>query len=459
MTDHPGAARPLRKWLIFPPLILGVGVAIYMVTGRTQLKHNPVIEVSRTLRVIPAPQVDVVPRVWGYGTAEPGRTWKAIAEVQGRVIETNPHLKAGSLVAKGLTLLKIDPHELELVAAQLKADIDRVKAQLSELETNEANYRASLTIEDAALALAEQELRRLRQLSQTNAIPPADVDAKEREVLAQRQSVQSQRNLLNLLPSKLQAHNAELAVKQSSLKQAEIDISKCVIKAPFSCRLADVDIQAGQFLVRGEVLFEAYGTAITEVEAQVPMDQARKLMGANAAPIAPLSVSMEKLAKLFGIKAAVRVRAGDLTIDWEARVTGIREQIDPTTRSVAVVVAVDDPYKKVIPGKRPPLVKGMFCEVELWSKPRVGKVVIPRNAMHEGAVYIINGEGRLQRRTIDVDFLQGDFVCINTGLHAGEIVVVSDPTPAILGMLVDPVEDDVLLNEIIAQATGKGSVK
>ncbi|TWU11744.1 Multidrug resistance protein MdtA precursor [Symmachiella macrocystis] len=459
MTDQPASARPLRQWLILPPLILGVGVAIYMVAGRTQLKHNPVTEVSRTLRVIPAPQVDVVPRVWGYGTAEPGRTWKAVAEVQGRVIETDPHLKAGSIIAKGLTLLKIDPYELELVAAQLKADIDRVKAQQSELETNEANYRASLTIEDAALALAEQELRRLRQLSQTNAISPADVDAKEREVLAQRQNVQSQRNLLNVLPSKLQALNAELTVKQSSLKQAEIDVTKCVIKAPFSCRLADVDIQAGQFLARGEVLFEAYSTAITEVDAQVPMDQARKLMGADAAPIAPLSIDLDELANLLGIQATVRIRAGDLTVHWDARVTGIREQLDPTTRSIAVVVAVDDPYKNVIPGKRPPLVKGMFCEIELWAKPRAGKIVIPRSAMHDGAVYIVNDERRLEKRAVVVDFLQSDFVCVSTGLHAGEVVVVSDPTPAILGMLVDPVEDDALLNVIKAQATGEGSLK
>ncbi len=459
MAENAPAAKPLRRWLIFPPLILGVGIAALMIAGRKGLNQTSVAETSRTLRVIAAPQVDVVPRVWGYGTAEPGRTWKAVAEVQGRVTETHPDLQPGDIVGKGETLLQIDPHELELVAAQLNADIERVNAQIAELEANEANYRASLKIEDAALTLAEQELQRLRQLAKTNAVPNAEVDAKERDVLAQRQSVQAQRNLLNVLPSKLQALNAELAVKKSSLTQAELDIKKCVIEAPFNCRLGEVDIQAGQFLARGEVLFEAYSTAIMEIDAQIPMDQARKLVGADTEAVNPLGIGLDEIARLLGIEAIVRMTAGDLVVDWQARVTGIREQIDPTTRSVAVVVAVDDPYEKVIPGKRPPLVKGMFCEIELRARPRPGKIVIPRSAMHGDAVYVVNAAGRLEKRTVDVDFRQGDFVCIKTGLHAGELVVVSDPTPAIEGMLVDPVEDEALLIEIKAQATAEGSLK
>ena len=261
------------------------------------------------------------------------------------------------------------------------------------------------------------------------------------------------------MPSRLQALNAELAVKKSSLTQAELDIKKCVIEAPFNCRLGEVDIQAGQFLARGEVLFEAYSTAIMEIDAQIPMDQARKLVGADTEAVNPLGIGLDEIARLLGIEAIVRMTAGDLVVDWQARVTGIREQIDPTTRSVAVVVAVDDPYEKVIPGKRPPLVKGMFCEIELRARPRPGKIVIPRSAMHGDAVYVVNAAGRLEKRTVDVDFRQGDFVCIKTGLHAGELVVVSDPTPAIEGMLVDPVEDEALLIEIKAQATAEGSLK
>ncbi len=458
MTKQQSSGWP-KKLLILPPLIVGVGVAAWLISGRSALEKNPIAEVSRTLRVIAAPQMDVVPRVIGYGTVEPGQTWKAVAEVQGRVAETNPNLKPGAIIKAGEVLLRIDPRELELVVSQLKADIDRVQAQLAELRANEANYKASLKIEDAALALAEQELRRLRQLASTNAITDAEVDAKQREVLAQRQAAQAQRNLLNVLPSKIDTFKAELAVKKSSLQQAEIDLAKSVITAPFNCRIADVDIQVGQFLNRGEVLFEAYSTALVEIDAQLPMDQARKLISGDQQPISPLNIGIKELGNLFGVEATVRVQAGDLTVEWDARFAGIREQIDPATRSVAVVVAVDHPYQKAIPGRRPPLVKGMFCEVELRAKPQKNKIVIPRAALHEGFVYVVNRENRLEKREIVVEFMQGDFVCVKTGLQAGESVVVSDPTPAIEGMLVDPVEDESLLLSIQSQASGEGSIK
>lgn len=459
MTNQPETGGLKRKLLILLPLAFGIGLAAFLISGRSDLQKKPVAEVSRTLRVIPLTKVDVVPRVLGYGTASPGQIWKAVAEVEGRVAETHPSLKSGGVIAAGQTLLRIDPYEFELVVAQLTADINRVQAQLSELEVNEANYRASLKIEEAALKLAEQELSRIRQLAKTNAATAAEADAKEREILAQRQSVQSQRNLLSVIPSKQKFLNAELAVKQANLKQAELDLQKCVIAAPFSCLLSDVDIQVGQFLNRGGVLFEAYSTAFTDVEAQVPMDQARKLISTDVGPIAPLTIGMEGLVKILGIEATVRVQVGDLTVEWEARFSGIREQLDPTTRSVPLVVTVDEPFKKVIPGKRPALVKGMFCEIELRSRPRTDRIVIPRAAMWGDTVYLVNDLHRLEKRSVTVEFLQGDFVCVKTGLHEGDIVVVSDPTPAIEGMLVDPVRDEELLNTILSQAAGEGSIK
>ena len=119
------------------------------------------------------------------------------------------------------------------------------------------------------------------------------------------------------------------------------------------------------------------------------------------------------------------------------------------------MVSVDKPYEKVIPGTRPPLVKGMFCEVELRGRPRKGLIVIPRSALHEGHVYLVNGEQRLERRKVDVAFAQSSLVCLSGGLQKGEILVVADPTPAIEGLLVDPEVDAALLEELIAEARGE----
>ncbi|GEM_PF-6318408 len=71
---------------------------------------------------------------------------------------------------------------------------------------------------------------------------------------------------------------AMLAVKKSDLQQTERDLAKTVIASPFDCRLGKVEIEAGQYLTAGQSLFEVYGTAVTEVEIQVPLDQLRDLI-------------------------------------------------------------------------------------------------------------------------------------------------------------------------------------
>lgn len=56
-----------------------------MLHGREPQKKTPE-ELARVLRVIVAQPVKVVPRALGYGTAKPMKVWRAVAEVEGRVM-------------------------------------------------------------------------------------------------------------------------------------------------------------------------------------------------------------------------------------------------------------------------------------------------------------------------------------------------------------------------------------
>ena len=125
------------------------------------------------------------------------------------------------------------------------------------------------------------------------------------------------------------------------------------------------------------------------------------------------------------------------------------------TRTVRIVVAVDKPYENVVPGQRPPLAPGMFCAVELRAKPRTGQIVIPRTALQNGHVYVVSAENRLEVRPVEVAFSQGGFACLRSGLVPGERLVVSDPTPAVEGMLVEPTPDMQTEQALIAESTGE----
>ena len=159
-----------RRLLILPPVAIGAIVLGWMVRGRTDPESVPPAEVVRTLRVIEVPQVALVPRVLGYGTARAGDLWKAVAEVKGRVVEVNGELKAGAVLRQGDEALRIDPAEYELLIVQLQADIAQVEAQQTEQAALEENYQASLKIEEDSLALAQRDLARLQRLATSNTV-------------------------------------------------------------------------------------------------------------------------------------------------------------------------------------------------------------------------------------------------------------------------------------------------
>jgi hypothetical protein len=64
-------------------------------------------------------------------------------------------------------------------------------------------------------------------------------------------------------------------------------------------------------------------------------------------------------------------------------------------------------------------------------------------AIREGKVYVVDNQGRLASRVVTAEWPVGDSVVVSGELKEGERVVVSDPSPAVEGMLVepDPVED------------------
>jgi multidrug efflux pump subunit AcrA (membrane-fusion protein) len=153
------------------------------------------------------------------------------------------------------------------------------------------------------------------------------------------------------------------------------------------------------------------------------------------------------------------LRTGDFEASWEGRFARIDATIDPQTRTVGVIVAVDNPYEKIKPGIRPPLVRNMFCEVELKGRAIPNRLVIPRSALHEGYIYAVNPENRLSRKKVEIDFSQTNFYVVNSGVNPGERIVVSDLIPAIDGMLLEPIEDVELDKQLMAEASGLTHIK
>ncbi|HOO62901.1 MAG TPA: hypothetical protein PK364_03145 [Synergistaceae bacterium] len=456
---EPGEKSLLRRGfgiiLSFLPILLAVVTVLFLLNNRPGLEKKPEEELSRTLRIVHALKVTASPRVRGYGLVEPRQRWQAVAEVRGSLVFVHPHLEAGVFVEKEELLLQIDPAEYELVVARLKAAIGENHAKLRELKVEEESTRASLKIERQSLELAQKSAERLRTLQKKDVIPSDQLDREERSILQQKQAIQQLENLLALFPARTGALNAALQVNEAHLKQALRDLDKTLIRAPFEGRLGKVDLEEGQVLRGGETLFEMHGTQAVEIEARFHPAQLRSLVPPEKRDVLESGIPLSGLSELLQVTATVRLRHGSWESSWPAEFYGLRESVDPRTQAMNVVVTVEDPYGKGIPGVRPALMQGMYCEVELCGSPRHEALIIPRSALWGSRVYVLDEEDRLQILPVQVAFAQEDFVVLTSGVEEGRRIIVSDPSPAIEGMKVDPLWDEALQEKILEQAKGE----
>jgi multidrug efflux pump subunit AcrA (membrane-fusion protein) len=186
-------------------------------------------------------------------------------------------------------------------------------------------------------------------------------------------------------------------------------------------------------------MFEALDVNGVEINAQLPIRHMRALVShlEGTDLNGQLLLNPREVLKSLGLSARVRLVGGMPYANWEARVLRISESIDPARRTLGIVVGVDNPYEKVIPGKRPPLLKGMYTAIELFAPAREA-LVIPRKAVHEGCVYVSNKKNRLEIKSVDIQFQQGNYVVIKNGIQEGEKIIVNDLIPIIEGMPLRP---------------------
>jgi RND family efflux transporter MFP subunit len=459
-----GGTAYWKRLLLIPPIALGGAVLAWQLAGRSMPEQAEPAEVARPVRVIEARAVDFVPRALGFGYVQPGTVWEAIAEVAGRIVYRHPDLESGRVLDAGTVILRIDPVDYELAVARIEAGLESVAAQLAELGIREANTGRLLKIERRALALQEQDHERKRKLAARGNASQATVDQAENAVLTQRQKVQDLENQLNLIPAERRVLEADRTLREAELEEARRDLARTEIRMPFAARIAEVAVEADEFVAVNTTLAVGDSIDVAEVAAQFAPQNIRPLVSTD---LEIASLSAEELAvvpKRWGLSARVRFRTGDLEAEWDARFDRVSDTVDPQTRTFGFVVAVDEPYRKVIPGARPPLIKNMYVEVELRAAARPGTIVVPRAALYEGrdgqaSVYLVDADDRLAIRPVTVGPAQSDFVVIESGIAPGERVVVSDLIPAIEGMLLVPRRDDDLEDRLAASASGESALK
>ena len=440
MTYKPHRRKHIL-WVI-PPIIIGILFMMFMVRGKQPPTKTETGEPTRAVRIITVPKVDLVPQSVGYGAVQPAQLWTAVAQVSGRIIEVHPRLRNGEIIAKGKLLFRIDPVDYELALAQ-------AKAELAELDVQEQNSRSLVAIEERNLILAGNDLKRIQKLVGNNTASQSDADSSERSMLSTRTSLQNLNNTLALIPTKRK-------VLETKVAQAQRDLENSSVSAPFNMRVANLKIEADQFVTKGQNMFEGDGIDRIEVVAQFAMSSLRNLFIGRPDRVETVETINRNLSQLTGFKPLIQLDLGNHIAEWDAEFVRFSDNVDAETRTMGIVVAVDNPISKIKPGYRPPLFKGMFVEVVLRGHTQQQRVVVPRTAVRGGKIYLLDADKRLRIQNADILFNQGDLSVVKDDQLAGKQIVISDLVPAVDGMLLQP-QVDVDAEKKLNAAAGDGS--
>jgi multidrug efflux pump subunit AcrA (membrane-fusion protein) len=417
-------------------LAAAAAVAVILVKSRAPLEHVALDMPSRVVEVVRARQIPFRARVTGYGNVEPAITLNSMAEVSGEISYLHPTLKAGETLPSGTLVVRIEAVDYELLLRQTREDLKASLSSLRELETEEKSTLRSLQLAQKNLEVGEAELGRIRNIYEEKLISKSTLDAEEQRTILLRQQVEDLQGRLNAYDSRRQSIKAQIARAEQEVQNRTTILGRTEIRLPFDARIGNVSVNQNEFVAVGAALFEAIDLKAVEISAQLPLSSMRKLLShleGQSQVMRQFIQTGGRINESLGLSAQVRL-VGDMPkAIWEGKVLRISESIDATRQTVGVVVGVDKPYEKIIPGQRPPLLKGMYTAVDLMA-PQRSAMVVPRKALHQGRVYIADADNRLQIRAVDIQFSQDDIVVLQGGIDEDERVIITDLTPVIEGM-------------------------
>ncbi len=430
----------MKKWLKKPvalPALVVLGIVAFMIIkgGKLAPSQSTLKEYATPTHILALETQTVTPKATGYGTASPSSHLNVPAEVSAEVVWVHPKLKQGSNILAGELVVKLEKRDFELALTKVKADLNSQSTRVAELDLEEKNAERQLLLSEQKYQLAQAEFKRKQALAKQGAIASSTVDNEQRNLIAQQTELENMKLQLALYPKQRELLGAQIKINQAQLEEQVRNLARTQVNLPFNARIGAVNIEKGSFINKGNTLFVAQGKnnmeVLTQIAAKNMLPLFTKVRGQK------LNESQENFQEKLGLTAKVFWVDGPKGAFWPASVLRGNDSIDSKTRSIGLIVGIDNPQQQEVLGIRPPLFKGMFLRVEITGHS-FQAIKIPRSAIHQGKLYLMDEENRLMIEPAKVAFSQGDHAILQD-FPTSKKLVLSDLIPAVPGMLLLPV--------------------
>ncbi|MAM84551.1 MAG: efflux transporter periplasmic adaptor subunit [Acidobacteria bacterium] len=369
-----------RTFQILLPVAIIVAAALgarTMVNLRPDAPTRPPMVIIPQVRVVEVELTEVTLTVKSQGTVEPRTQSQLVPEVSGRIIDVSPSFVAGGFFEAGDVLFKTDPHDYEQALVQRNAEVESARLHIAQ--------------EEAEAEVAQWGWDRVGT---------------------------GQARSLTLREPQIASAKAELAAAKANLETAQRNLERTEVRAPFSGRVRQKNVDVGQFVTVGAPVARIYAVDAAEVRLPLPNEDLAYLD-------LPLNYRGES-GRIRGPAVTLRAEFAGRIHEWQGRIVRTEGEIDPQTRMVHVVAEVQNPYGRGPDPTRPPLAAGMFVEAEIVGRTVEHVAIVPRAALRgPSQVLVVDVNSRLMFRDVEVLRATTNELFILGGLETGDRVNVS----------------------------------
>ena len=382
MSDSPrGFSKGLALALPVTVIAAGFFIAFALVETAPKAERKAPEPQALLVDAVEITLRDVRVRVQGMGPVTPAREVEVRAQVGGEIVELSDELIPGGLFREDDPLLRIEPKDYELVVRQRRSEVAEAERDLK-------------------LELGQQEVAR-REYELLGEV----ITDEDRELVLRRPQLASAR--------------LRLAAAEAALEDAELDLARTAVKAPFNAFVRDKHVDVGEIVATTTPLVTLVGTDEFWVEISLPVDDLRWL-------------EIPRRGDARGSPVEIHATGGKR----KGHVARLAGDLEPEGRMARIIVSVSDPMA-LDPGREdePGLLIGAYVRAEILGK-RIEQVApLARGLVREGGVvWVIDENETLEIRPVDIVYRGREQVIVAGGLQEGDRVISTDLPAAVAGM-------------------------
>jgi len=403
-------------------ILVAIIIAMVLVTLRPEAERRIVEETGRLVEVFVAKAEKVQMYIEAFGTVEPRKALKLVAEVRGQIVDISASFKEGDFVKKGTRLIQIDPRTYKLEVQRRNVQIKQAEAEIKRLQQEVLNLQARIKIAKLDVSLAKGEYFRLKKLIDRKVIAQSTLDKAEQQYLASRQRLQTLENQLALTGPQKEQLLAQRDLTKVLFQEAQLDLERSGIIALFDGWVLEKTVEVGQHVNVGQNMGRIYRAGELDIEVRISVKDFKWF---------PADLNQGG-----AVEADIIFETAGAQRTWNGRVSRIKAEMDDRTRTLPMVVEVDKASGAAEIQGSLRLMPGMFVRVKIKGKAVDQAFVLPRHVVYPGDIVYTVEDNRLKIKPVNVLRAYKDSVIVSQGLAEGDQIIKTPLSAATDGMLV-----------------------